>query len=86
MAAAKRGIGLATLPCGLADIDPDLERVGPLPEDFTLDLRLLTHEDLRRTARIRAFLDFLAEALAAEAPLLEGRRAGGAAGARRDSP
>lgn len=86
IAAAKGGIGLATLPCGLADIDPDLVRVGPLPEDFTLDLWLLTHEDLRRTARIRAFLDFLAEALAAEAPLLEGRRAGGAAGARKDIP
>jgi DNA-binding transcriptional LysR family regulator len=75
IAAAKAGIGLATLPCGIADVDPDLVRVGPLPEDFTLDLWLLTHEDLRRTARIRAFLDFLAEALAAEAPLLEGRRA-----------
>ena len=34
---------------------------------------VLTHEDLRRTARIRAFLGFLADALAKEAPLLEGR-------------
>ncbi|MBV0893586.1 LysR family transcriptional regulator [Paracoccus sp. Z118] len=72
IAAARAGIGLATLPCGVADLEPDLTRVAPLPESFTLDLWLLTHEDLRRTARIRAFLDFMAEALAREAPLLEG--------------
>ena len=70
--AAKAGIGLATLPCGVADLDPDLMRVAGLPDSFTLDLWLLTHEDLRRSARIRAFLDFMAEALAQEAPLLEG--------------
>ncbi len=74
IAAAKAGIGLAPLPCGIADLEPDLVRVAPLPDDFTLDLWLLTHEDLRRTARIRAFLDFLAEALAGEADLLEGQR------------
>ena len=72
LAAARAGIGLAPLPCGFADLEPDLVRVAALPETFTLDLWLLTHEDLRRTARIRAFLDFLAEALAGEAPLLEG--------------
>ena len=47
-------------------------RVAELPASFTLDLWLLTHEDLRRSARIRAFLDFMAEALAQETPLLEG--------------
>jgi molybdate transport repressor ModE-like protein len=72
LSAAKAGLGLAPLPCGLADLETDLLRVAPLPDDFTLDLWLLTHEDLRQTARIRAFLDFLAEALAKEAPLLEG--------------
>ncbi|MCL4765508.1 MAG: LysR family transcriptional regulator [Hyphomicrobiaceae bacterium] len=74
IAAAKAGIGLAPLPCGIADLEPDLVRVAPLPDDFMRDLWLLTHEDLRRTARIRAFLDFLAAALTAEAPLLEGQR------------
>src|SRR5690606_25007521 len=56
----------ATLPCGIADLEPGLMRVAPLPDSFTLELWLLTHEDLRRTARIRAFLDFMAEALAKE--------------------
>ena len=72
VAAAKAGIGLAPLPCGIADLEPDLVRIAQLPDAFSLDLWLLTHEDLRHTARIHALLDFLAEALAAEAPLLEG--------------
>ncbi len=73
LSVAKEGLGLAPLPCGLADLEADLVRVASLPDEFTLDLWLLTHEDLRQTARIRAFLDYLAEALAKEAPLLEGR-------------
>jgi len=73
IAATKAGMGLAPLPCGLADLEPDLVRVAALPEDFTLDLWLLTHEDLRQTARIRAFLDFMAKELAKEASVLEGR-------------
>ena len=83
MAAAKAGIGLATLPTGLADLEPDLQRVTDLPDDFTLDLWLLTHEDLRRTARIRAFMDFLTDSIKKEAALLEGRQGKAAeAGAR----
>ena len=72
-AAAKAGIGLAALPCVIADGDPGLIRAAALPEDFMLDLWLLTHEDLRQTARIRLFLDFMATALAADSDLLEGR-------------
>lgn len=72
-AGAKAGIGLAALPCVLADCDPSLIRAAALPEDFMLDLWLLIHEDLRQTARIRLFLDFMATALAADADLLEGR-------------
>lgn len=61
---AKAGIGLAVLPCAIAELEPGLTRVAELPETFGLDLWLLTHEDLRHTARIRAVLDFLTPALA----------------------
>ncbi len=44
------------------------------PEDFRLDLWLLTHEGLRNTTRVRAFMDFMADTLATDADLLEGRR------------
>ena len=61
---AKAGLGLAILPCAIADQKPDLVRFAELPDTFSLDLWLLTHEDLRHTARIRAILDFLTPALA----------------------
>lgn len=72
-AAAQAGVGLAALPCVVADCDPALVRAASLPEDFMLDLWVLTHEDLRHTARIRVFVDFMAAALAADSDLLEGR-------------
>jgi hypothetical protein len=37
-------------------------------------LWLLTHNDLKRTARIRAVMDFFASALVADRALLEGRQ------------
>lgn len=60
---AEAGLGLGVLPCVIADRHPDLIRFAEVPEAFSLDLWLLTHEDLRHTARIRAVLDFLAPAL-----------------------
>jgi DNA-binding transcriptional LysR family regulator len=73
--AARAGLGLALLPCYVGDRAAGLRRAAPEPlEDISSTLWLLTHEDLRRSARIRAVLDFLAQALAAERDLLEGRR------------
>ncbi|WP_026987256.1 LysR family transcriptional regulator [Fodinicurvata fenggangensis] len=69
-AAARDGAGLAVLPSYLGDSAPELRCLGaPIPELAT-DLWLLTHPDLRRVARIRAFLDFIAEAVQREAPRL----------------
>lgn len=71
--AARAGLGLATLPCFMADPEPGLRRVeGPLAGTETA-LWLLTHADLRRTARIRAFLDVVGPWLVARRDLLEGR-------------
>lgn len=70
LAAARDGLGSAVLPCYLADAEPALARVGePIPELAT-DLWLLTHPDLRRVARIRAFMVFVSEALADDDRLL----------------
>lgn len=80
--ACRAGLGLAVLPCYLADGDPALRRLGDPVVELATDLWLLTHEDLRQTARVRAFLDFMAEAVARDRDLIEGRRpcAGRAAG------
>ncbi len=71
-AAAREASGLAVLPCYVGDRDPELVRFGaPIPDAAT-DLWLLTHADLRKSARVRAFLDFVAEAIAARRALLAG--------------
>ncbi|WP_413991232.1 LysR family transcriptional regulator [Labrys okinawensis] len=73
--AALAGLGLALLPCYLGDPASGLRRLTPktLAEPRSA-LWLLTHDDLKRTARIRATLDFLAKAFASERALLEGRQ------------
>jgi len=73
--AALAGLGIALLPCYLGDPASGLRRFTPktLAEPRSA-LWLLTHDDLRRTARIRATLDFLAKAFASERALFEGRR------------
>jgi molybdate transport repressor ModE-like protein len=72
-AAARAGIGVAALPCYLADPDPALRRVHPPLLEMESALWLLTHPDLRRVARIRALLDFLAEWPIDRRQLIEGR-------------
>jgi DNA-binding transcriptional LysR family regulator len=72
-AAARAGLGLAALPCFLADPSPELVRVLPPEPALAGELWLLTHADLRRTARVRAFMETLARSLRRERPRLEGR-------------
>lgn len=70
--AARAGIGVALLPCYLGDTNHDLARAwAPIP-GLTTDLWLLTHEDLRRTARIKAFMDHVGSALIALRSLISG--------------
>ncbi len=72
--AAIAGMGVAALPCYLGDTMRGLRRVrGPVPEMAT-ELWVLTHEDLKRTARIRALTDWLVERLSRDRDLLVGRR------------
>ncbi len=73
--AALAGLGLALLPCYLGDPAPGLSRLTrkKMTEPRSA-LWLLTHHDLRRTARIRATLDFLATAFTSERALFEGRQ------------
>jgi DNA-binding transcriptional LysR family regulator len=75
MAAAKAGFGLVALPCFMTADQPELARVLAITDAPVNQFWLLTHPDLRETARIRAFLDFMAKALAADRALLEGRAA-----------
>jgi DNA-binding transcriptional LysR family regulator len=72
--AAKAGIGLALLPCYLGDDDSDLGRALPMPvPDLAGELWIVTHADLKGTARVRAFFDLVGEGLAREHNLFEGQ-------------
>ncbi|MFC6761548.1 LysR family transcriptional regulator [Sulfitobacter porphyrae] len=59
-AAVQAGIGVAVLPAYLAGRDARLTRLGDEIDEIAVDLWLLTHADLRHTARVRAVLDYLA--------------------------
>lgn len=71
---AKAGLGVATLPCFMGDPEAGLTRVTDPNPELASALWLLTHQDLRATARVRAFLDFMAQSLASDIDLLEGVR------------
>lgn len=65
--AALGGVGLVPLPCYLGDSTPGLERLEyDGLADFKTGLWVLTHRDLRHTARVRAFTTFAAGQLRSE--------------------
>lgn len=71
----RAGIGVGILACYIADQQPDLVRVRDEPIDpGGLALWFLTHPDLRRSGRVRAFSDFICERLAADRALINGDR------------
>jgi DNA-binding transcriptional LysR family regulator len=69
---ARSGVGLAALPIALGDAEPDLVKLlGPVPE-LTRIWRILTTPQLRRTARVSAFFEFMARETATLRPILTG--------------
>ncbi|EIC28854.1 MULTISPECIES: LysR family transcriptional regulator [Methylomicrobium] len=70
----REGLGLALLPCSLADEADELIRI---PVEYTesgSDIWVLSHVDLRTTARVRVFRDRMVAFLTNEIDLLEGRK------------
>ncbi|MFC5742081.1 LysR family transcriptional regulator [Dyella tabacisoli] len=64
LAACEAGLGRALLPCFYADRSRAVSRLGaPLPEVQT-QLWFVTHPDLRSSARIRLFRDFVVQWIA----------------------
>ncbi|MBW8811275.1 MAG: LysR family transcriptional regulator [Lysobacter sp.] len=70
--AARSGIGMAILPCYLADVDPALVRVGAPIDELAGDLWLLAHPELTKVKRIRTFMDSMYEQILPLRPLFEG--------------
>lgn len=73
LSAVRSGMGLAVLPCYLADGDADIVQLtDPIPE-LEYGLWFLMHPDLRGVVRIHALMDFLTEAIRAQQQRLAGR-------------
>ena len=71
---ASEGIAIAQLPCALADPDPLLQRIPAAYVEPGWGLWVLSHVDLRTTARVRLFRDLLVAELERQLPLIEGHR------------
>ena len=69
----KQGLGIAQLPCALCDSDPDLVRIPAKYIEPGWGLWILSHVDIRTTARVRIFKDFLVKELDKNKHIIEGR-------------
>lgn len=69
---AREGIGIARLACLLGDPDPLLHRIPTQNIEPGPALWVLSHIDLRTTARVRIFRDFLVEELEKKKELIKG--------------
>ncbi len=70
--AVRAGIGVALLPCYLADPESQVRRLtGPI-EEIAGELWIVTHKDLKETARIRAFLSIVGDGIASHRRLFDG--------------
>jgi DNA-binding transcriptional LysR family regulator len=70
--AVSAGLGIGIMPCFIGEHLPNvarLERIKPLADS---GLWVLTHPDLKRAARVRAFLEFFGGELTKKRKLIEG--------------
>lgn len=72
--AIASGCGIGEVACYLGDGHPGVARAWPELAPYQVDIWLLTHPDLHRTARVRAVLDALVAAFQEHAPRLRGER------------
>ncbi len=74
LAAARQGVGIALVPCMVAEGVEGVVRLLPDEPIPGVDLWLLVHRDLARLAKVRAVLDFIYERAQAETERIAGRR------------
>ena len=71
--AALHGMGIAVLPCFVGDTTDGLHRIPGCEAYPNHDIWLLSHPDLRDSARLRRFREYVVEAFDREKPLLTGQ-------------
>ena len=70
--AVRAKLGIALLPCYLADAEDGVRRVSGVLPDLASELWIVTHQDLKNTARVRAFLSVIGDAIASGRRSFEG--------------
>jgi DNA-binding transcriptional LysR family regulator len=60
----RTGIGVGILPCFMEAAHPELVAVSEPIAELAVPVWMLTHPDLRGTARVRAFMDHVGDAIA----------------------
>ena len=71
--AVAAGIGIGHVASWGADRGDVFGRLDPPDASLDLGIWLLTHRDLRTTARVRTFMDFVADEIRDQRDLIEGR-------------
>lgn len=72
--ALKSGMGAGILPCLVGNQEPGLVQVSPPIVELSSHLWLLTHVDLRKTARIKLLMAHLFEGLSRDKGLIQGTK------------
>jgi DNA-binding transcriptional LysR family regulator len=72
LVAARAGLGLAVLPCFMADAEPALQNVPSDADAIAQEFWLAVHTDLAGSARVRAVADFLSVLVRRNAAILLG--------------
>lgn len=60
----RTGIGVGVLPCFMEPSHPELVAVSEVIPEMTVPVWMLTHPDLRDTARVRVFMQHVGDAIA----------------------
>lgn len=72
MSAVKNHLGLARMPCYIGDAEPSLRRIDVSLTPSSWGVWVLSHIDLRSTAKVRVCRDFLIETIEQQRDLIEG--------------
>ena len=72
MEAVKNHLGIARLPCYVADAEPNLRRLDLPLTPSNWGIWVLSHVDLRSTARVRVCREFLIDTISAQKNLIQG--------------
>ena len=72
VAATRNHLGLSRMPCFVGDTDASLRRLDVSLKPSDWGVWILSHVDLRTTARVRVCREFLLETIQSQRPLIQG--------------